>query len=484
MQKSRGLWKFILAAFGLLLWAHASFAAATLLPNGKQQFFNGSGVPLAGGSVSFFAPGTSTPQNTWMDSGQTQLNSNPVVLDGNGMALIYGLGTYREVVQDSVGNTIWDTLTNQYAASTDMQNGSYIWGGTATGASNTFNISVSPALTIYQAGQGFRFISNQNITGASQLNINSLGGKSITKFGATAVASGDIINSQIIYVIFDGTQFQMVSAPGTIPTGNGVGVQTAGGVFSIDPSYMRGYLAGMTLADDPTTPATVLDITQGVTTSDDATTLMKVASNFTKTTGSWVVGSGSGCLDAGTVQASTWYFVFAIERIDTLNVDYLCSNSLASPALPTNYTKKRRIGQIVTDGGSSIIAFVQLGDEFIWKASVNQVNIATLTTARTLVGPLNNIPPGIQVNVEARIEVSNAAANTLVILTSPDENDQAPLGSAAGVDLQTAVAANAVAGRFNIRSNIAQQIGARSSAASTTIQVTPYGYIDTRGRFN
>ena len=89
---------------------------ASLLPNGKQQFFNSNAVPLAGGSVYFYVPSTSTPKNTWQDAGQTTLNTNPVILDSAGEALIYGQGQYRQLVKDRAGNTVWDQLTSSNLA--------------------------------------------------------------------------------------------------------------------------------------------------------------------------------------------------------------------------------------------------------------------------------------------------------------------------------------------------------------------------------
>ncbi len=82
------------------------------LANGKQQFIDGNGNPLAGGSVAFYAPGTPNPVNTWGDSGLTVLNANPVTLDANGMASIWGAdGTlYRQVVTDANGNQVWDQV--------------------------------------------------------------------------------------------------------------------------------------------------------------------------------------------------------------------------------------------------------------------------------------------------------------------------------------------------------------------------------------
>src|SRR5487761_2045439 len=104
---------------------------ATLLPNGKQQFISGSGVPYAGGTVQFYVPGTTTPKDTWQDPGATILNSNPITLDSNGEALIYGSGSYRQVLKDAIGNLVWDQLTTDTAATTSS------FSGTSTGTANS-----------------------------------------------------------------------------------------------------------------------------------------------------------------------------------------------------------------------------------------------------------------------------------------------------------------------------------------------------------
>lgn len=85
---------------------------ATLLPNAKQQFLDDEGNPLVDGLVYFYVPSSSTPKNTWQDAAQSTLNTNPVQLDSAGEALIYGVGAYRQVVYDSLGNLIWDAVTS------------------------------------------------------------------------------------------------------------------------------------------------------------------------------------------------------------------------------------------------------------------------------------------------------------------------------------------------------------------------------------
>src|SRR6202012_5467435 len=66
---------------------------------------------LAGGTVGYYIPNTLTIKQTWQNSGETVLNQNPVQLDANGCALVYGFGIYRQIVKDNLGNTIWDQLT-------------------------------------------------------------------------------------------------------------------------------------------------------------------------------------------------------------------------------------------------------------------------------------------------------------------------------------------------------------------------------------
>lgn len=105
---------------------------AALLPNAEQQFIDGNGQPYAGGSVYFYVPGSSTPKNTWQDPAGTILNTNPVVLDASGRAIIYGEGDYRQVLFDSLGNEVWDQVTssNQSSNATPVPTGAILlWSG-------------------------------------------------------------------------------------------------------------------------------------------------------------------------------------------------------------------------------------------------------------------------------------------------------------------------------------------------------------------
>jgi len=83
----------------------------------------------------------------------------------------------------------------------------------ATGSgTNTITATMAPAITAYVAGQTFRIkMAAGANTGATTLNLNSVGAKAITKRGTTALAAGDIPASAMFEVAYDGTQFQLIN---------------------------------------------------------------------------------------------------------------------------------------------------------------------------------------------------------------------------------------------------------------------------------
>jgi hypothetical protein len=81
---------------------------------------------------------------------------------------------------------------------------------TVTGT-DTLVGTLTPAPTAYAAGNLFSFVASATNTGAATININSLGAKSITKQGTTALVAGDIVSGQISLIEYDGTRFQLLN---------------------------------------------------------------------------------------------------------------------------------------------------------------------------------------------------------------------------------------------------------------------------------
>lgn len=213
---------------------------------------------------------------------------------------------------------------------------------------------------------------------------------------------------------------------------------------------------------------------------DSSGRLMILASSLAKTTSGWAVGASNGSLDTGGIATNTWYHVWIIKRVDTGVVDILTSLSATAPTMPTNYTLKRRIGAMKTDGSSQWKAFVQVGDEFLWLVPVQDVSTSTLTTAQSLDGL--SVPAGIQVTALLRGDMNHASANTIVLVNSPDATNAAP--SAGNFTAIQQVAGQALAlGELRIRTNTSGQVRSRSSASNTTLELVTYGWIDPRGKF-
>lgn len=82
------------------------------LPDPFLSWANSAGVPYAGGSLTFYETGTSTPLDTYNDPdlAAPHANSNPLTLNSAGRpdTAIYLLNqAYKVVLKDSSGNEIW-----------------------------------------------------------------------------------------------------------------------------------------------------------------------------------------------------------------------------------------------------------------------------------------------------------------------------------------------------------------------------------------
>jgi parallel beta-helix repeat protein len=80
---------------------------ATLLPEGKQSFTDGAGLPLVGGMLYTYDAGTNTPRATYADAAGTTPNTNPVILDARGEATVFWNGAYKVVLKTASDVTVW-----------------------------------------------------------------------------------------------------------------------------------------------------------------------------------------------------------------------------------------------------------------------------------------------------------------------------------------------------------------------------------------
>jgi len=102
----------------------------------------------------------------------------------------------------------------EYAAAGQVQDGSLV-AAADSGTADTYAVTLTPAPSAYTARQVVIFTAGNASTGASTLNVNSLGAKTIKKYNDQDIESGDIESGQAVVCVYDGTNFQMVSLPGT-----------------------------------------------------------------------------------------------------------------------------------------------------------------------------------------------------------------------------------------------------------------------------
>jgi len=100
---------------------------------------------------------------------------------------------------------------------------------------DTLTGSLTPAIAAYTTGDLFSFVAVATNTGASTINLNSLGAKSITKSGTTALGAGDLVSGQVYLIEYDGTRFQLLNPSTSTPSGilpivnGGTGASTLAG---------------------------------------------------------------------------------------------------------------------------------------------------------------------------------------------------------------------------------------------------------------
>lgn len=73
----------------------------------KFKAIKSNGDPLVGGKLFAYHPGTSTPKSTYHNPECTAPQAQPIILDANGEALLYGLGSYKLILRDTNDTVLW-----------------------------------------------------------------------------------------------------------------------------------------------------------------------------------------------------------------------------------------------------------------------------------------------------------------------------------------------------------------------------------------
>jgi hypothetical protein len=107
--------------------------------------------------------------------------------------------------------------------------------GTSGGAANVQTLTPTVAPTAYETGQVFRFIAGFTNSGAATLNVSTLGAKAIlrpTISGPVALTGREIVAGNEIEVMYDGMNFQLLTASATSANPTVMKKGTNGGDYS------------------------------------------------------------------------------------------------------------------------------------------------------------------------------------------------------------------------------------------------------------
>ncbi len=241
--------------------------------------------------------------------------------------------------QRNAADSGWLTLYAIGSQGLVTQNGSSIYAADA-GSTDAYAISLSPAPSSYVVGMVVHFLANTTNTGAATLNINSLGAVTIKKAKDVDLADGDIKAGQLVSVIYDGSNFQLLSTPSTV----------GGNVFP------KGYLSGPAPVF---TSSSTITIKSGLKARDSGNAAdIEVTSDIPVALST----SGEGGRDAGSEASNTWYYLYLIRKSSdgTVSAVLSATNEAVSGSItyPSGYNQKRQLPiAIRNDGSSNIIPF-------------------------------------------------------------------------------------------------------------------------------
>lgn len=130
------------------------------------------------------------------------------------------LTTLMNQVRNETGSTqntairVGDALLALVNSKVNINNNSTI----SVSGTDAYTGTVTPAIASYVVGTKVYIIIGTTNTGASTINLNSLGAKTIKKDGTVNLAAGDLPSGSIRCLIYDGTYFQLVGSGQGLPS--------------------------------------------------------------------------------------------------------------------------------------------------------------------------------------------------------------------------------------------------------------------------
>lgn len=364
---------------------------------------------------------------------------------------------------DGLGLWINQTANN----STDPEAGGAGWMPLIQpGATSVTMTGSSVTLTSLQAGKDIIIISGTLIA-------------SLNLIFPTYVKSWSIINNtsgsySITAKTASGTGVAVTQGKVSQIIGDGTNIKSA----SITAAIQYGYIKGVTLSNNASTPTTTIDVSAGSAADSANLYDLPIASTFSKilqSSGAFATGSGSNGLFTGARANSTWYHVFLIRKDSDGTVDVGFDTSITAANKPVGYSNYRRIGSVLTDGSGNIRPFYQAGNMFLFKTPVT--DLAAVVTSTTSTSYTISAPPGVK--TLAKLFPTLQGNETELYIRDPDAVDLAPaIPSNLNFAILSATTSETMAGEISLMTNTSSQIAVRRGANAATLTVMTHGWTD------
>lgn len=242
---------------------------------------------------------------------------------------------------------------------------------------------------------------------------------------------------------------------------------------------LRGYIDGLITANAADADHDIT-INEGEATDSTKSTLMTLYSPLTKQIdATWAQGTNAGGLFNGvSLGNTTWYHMFQIKHSSGA-IDCGFDTSVTAANRPSGWNYYRRIGSVLTNSSANIIAYLQDGDNFIWKSTVVDVNAGSIGAAASNL--TISVPLGVKVRPFYSLYVQKAATQAYAWVWCPDQT------YSTGIVTTYAPSAGAPSQQFSdvtgcVLTNTSSQLTIQAGHATTTLYFNTYGWIDPRGR--
>ena len=172
----------------------------------------------------------------------------------------------QDVVSQSNGQTPFQSISFYPRRATEslygtipigaIQQESYIYAAD-TGSANAYAVALSPTPSLV-AGSVVVFKAANSNTGASTLAVNGGSAIAIKKQVSTALASGDILAGEIVWVGYDGTNFQLLNGGSSSSGVTASAIQQQSYVYASDTGSANAYAVALSPAPTLVAGSTVV----------------------------------------------------------------------------------------------------------------------------------------------------------------------------------------------------------------------------------